>query len=189
MERRINYVNLILGRRGSGKTWFVMKELIDSYIAAHPEMKVLIVDTFDHPSYRTIAAIEPEMISRWKRPSVYRCFSSDTDLIMKEVTTNLRNCLIIFEDASKYIRRQLPDDVRRFILDSKQKNLDMIFLFHGFSFAPPEMWRIIDSVTIFKCDNPDFRKADIVNFEQIKEAWQSVMKSSNPYEKTTVWVY
>lgn len=189
MERRINYVNLVLGRRGTGKTWYMLREVIEAYIRANPAMKVLIVDTFDHPAYRTIAAIEPEMISRWKKPSVYRCYSSNTDDIMREVTTNLRNCLVIFEDASKYIRRQLPEDVRRFILDSKQKNLDLIFLFHGFSFAPPEMWRIADSVTIFKCDNPDSRKQDIVNFDEIKEAWQKVMKSENPYEKKTVWVY
>jgi hypothetical protein len=189
MERRINYVNLVLGRRGTGKTYYVKNELIDKYIQANPEMKILIVDTFDHPSYRTIAAIEPEMISRWRKPAVYRCFSSDTDEIMRQVTGNLRNCLVIFEDASKYIRRQLPDDVRRFILDSKQKNLDLVFLFHGFSFVPPEMWRIADSVTIFKCDNPEGRKSDIVNFQQINEAWNKVMKSGNPYEKITVWVY
>jgi hypothetical protein len=188
MERRINYVNIILGRRGTGKTYYVKNGLIENYLESNPGMKILIVDTFDHPAYRTIASIEPEMISRWRKPAVYRCHSADTDAIMKEVTGNLRNCLVIFEDASKYIRRQLPDTVRRFILDSKQKNLDLVFLFHGFSFAPPEIWRIVDSVTIFKCDNPESRKPDIVNFEQVQEAWNSVMKSENPYERKTVWV-
>jgi len=180
---------MVLGRRGTGKSHYIINDVIPLYLQAHPQMKILIIDTMDHPMYRMIAPITIDMIPRWRRPAVYRCFDPDTPRILHTVANSLYNCVVIHEDASKYIRRTVSDDVRRYILDSKQKNLDLIFLFHGFSFAPPEIWRIIDGVTIFKCDNPTYRRADIVNFEEINQAWKKVIADPNPYAKETIWIY
>ena len=185
---RINTVNNILGRRGCGKTTYT-KEIISAYRKSHPEQKILIMDTFDHPSYRDTPVINIDMLKRWEKPSTYRIFGSNTDEIFSTIQTTLYNSLVIFEDSSKYIRGRLQDDVRNFIIDSKQKNLDLVFLFHGFSFTPPELWRIIDSVTIFKSDNPTYRKSDIVNFDQIMSAWTDVMNDPSLYAKKTVMIY
>ncbi|NSW46459.1 MAG: hypothetical protein HPY79_11655 [Bacteroidales bacterium] len=185
---RINNVSAILGRRGSGKTTYVRK-LIESYRQALPGQKILIADTIDHPAYKDVAAINTDLLSRWKKPNVYRIFGSNTDEILNTINTHLYNALVIFEDASKYIRRQLSDDVRAFILDSKQKNLDLIFLFHGFSYVPPEMFRVLDNITIFRCDNPTYRKNDIVAFDEVIKAYEQVMNSNNPYEHATVRIY
>jgi energy-coupling factor transporter ATP-binding protein EcfA2 len=185
---RINTANLILGRRGCGKTTYT-KEIIQAYHKAHPDQKILIMDTFDHPSYRDIPVIDIDLLKRWEKPGIYRIFGSNTDEIFSTIQTHLYNAMVIFEDASKYIRGRLQDDVRKFIIDSKQKNLDLVFLFHGFSFAPPEIWRIIDAVTIFKSDNPFHRKSDIVNFDQVYSIWQNVMNDTSPYAKETVLIY
>lgn len=182
---RINYVNLILGRRGSGKTTFV-KELIENYKKNRPEMKILIVDTFNNPGYLHIPLIDFKFLKAWKNPSIYKIYSSDTDLMLSEIQTNCLNTLIIFEDAVKYINRPIQKDVRKFIIDSKQKNLDLIFLFHGFASAPPELFRLSDSVTLFRCDDPTYRKNELIEFDLIYKAWLDVYKSKNKYEKKTI---
>lgn len=185
---RINNVSVVLGRRGSGKTTYI-RELIGHYRQVHPQQKILIVDTLDHPAYRDVPSIDVDLLKRWKMPNTYRIYGSHTDEIFNTIKNNLWNALVVFEDASKYIRRQLSDEVRSFILDSKQKNLDLIFLFHGFSYVPPEMFRVIDNIVLFRCDDPSYRKNDIVAFDEVLKAWKKVMNSKNPYEHATVRIY
>lgn len=185
---RINLVTMVIGRRGTGKTYYI-RQALEMYRKHHSQKKILVMDTFDNPGYSLFANIDIDLLMRWKNPNTYRIFGSNTDEIFSAIQTHFYNGLIVFEDASKYIRRQLPDDVRKFILDSKQKNIDLIFVFHGFSYAPPEMWRIVDAVTIFKCDNPAYRKMDIVNFDEVDAAYQRVMSDKNKYAKETVRFY
>jgi hypothetical protein len=182
---RINYVNLILGKRGSGKTTYVL-ELIQKIRKTRPEMKILIVDTFENPSYFHIPKISIDMLPRWQNANVYKIFGSNTDEILEAIQTHCYNTLIIFEDAVKYINKNLQKNVRKFIIDSKQKNLDLIFLFHGFMSTPPELFRLSDSITLFRCDEPDSRKSEIIEFEEIKKTWLQIYKSKNPYEKKTI---
>lgn len=188
MSYRINNVSTILGRRGSGKTTYARK-LIEEYKLALPEQKILIADTLDHPSYRDIPAIDLDLLQRWINPNIYRIYGSNTDEILYSIGEKLYNALVIFEDASKYLRASLNNDVRKFILDSKQKNLDLIFLFHGFAFVPPELFRLMDNIVIFKSDSPEPRKNYIVAYDQVKEVYEKVMKSENPYEHATVRIY
>lgn len=147
------------------------------------------MDTLDHPAYKEIPIMTTGQMKRWKTPTIYRIFGSNTDEILQTISNDLKNSLIIFEDASKYIRKNLQAEVRAFILDSKQKNLDMVFLFHGFGYVPPEMFRILDLITIFKTDDPTYRKAEIIAFDQVKRVYDEVMKSKDPYIKRTVKIY
>ena len=167
---RMNKVGAILGRRGCGKTTYTLA-LIQAYHKSHPAKKILVVDTLDHPSYKDVPVMDLEMLPRWKTPTIYRIFGSNTDEMLRGVE-QLRNCLVIFEDASKYIRKNLQLEVRAFIIDSKQKNLDLVFLFHGFAYVPPELFRIMDFLTIFKTDNPEYRKSELVAYDDILTAYQ-----------------
>ncbi len=185
---RINNVSAILGRRGCGKTTYA-RELIRQYHEALPSQKILIADTLDHPAYRDIPAIDLDLLKRWKKPNIYRIYGANTDEILQTIESNLMNALVIFEDASKYLRANLSNDVRRFVLDSKQKNLDIVFIFHGFMFIPPELFRLMDNLVIFKSDNPEPRKFYIVAYDQVKAAYDRVMKNENPYAHETVRIY
>jgi hypothetical protein len=144
------------------------------------------MDTFDHPAYRHIPRINCAMLPRWRGAGVFRIFGECTDQTLEYIDKYVRNALILFEDATKYIEPNLPKEVKRFIFDSKQKNLDLMFMFHGFSYCPPKLLRATDNAIIFKCDNPDYRKKEIVGYEEIKQAWTEVMNDPNPYAQKTV---
>ena len=188
-EKRINKVTVLLGRRGSGKTYHLINDFIPMYRDFHPDMKILIVDTCDHPDYNLIASIEIDDIKRWNKASVYRIFDSDIEKVFREISTNLKNCLIIFEDATKYVGKTLTMDTRKFIYDSKQKNLDLIFLFHGFAAAPPEIFRICDAITMFETDNPEYRRKELIEYEKINSAYKKIIASKKPYQHETIRIY
>ncbi len=185
---RINQVSAILGRRGTGKTVYV-KKLIDKYKESLPEQKILIVDTLDHPSYRHIPVMTIDQIKYWHTPSIYRIYEGSPDDILNEISKNLSNALIVLEDASKYVRYRLQDSIRQFIFDSKQKNLDIVMLFHGFGATPVELFRVVDNIVLFKTDHPQTRKNVIPNYDEVLNVYNRIMKSENPYYNETVRTY
>jgi len=188
---RTNQVSAIIGTRNTGKTVFC-KEVIQAYKNQHPGQKILIVDTLDHPSYNLIAAIDTDQLKRWKRPAVYRIFGNLEKMseILSIIDKDLKNALIIYEDASKYINKIMQGEIRRLIFDSKQKNIDIIFIFHGFVSMPPELFRQMDALTIFKTgDSPASRKNDMVNYTEIEAAHAAVMKDKNRYAHKTIRIY
>ncbi len=187
MNQRGNKACLVIGMRNAGKTFFA-RQIITSYQKKFPAKKILVIDTLDHPDYRDIPVISLDMIPRWKSANVYRIFGSNTEEILLEAE-KLYNSLVICEDASKYIEANLQPHIKTWVIDSKQKNTDIIFLFHGFSFVAPKLWRICDLVTVFKTDDPSYRKTEIVNYAQVKSAWDHVMNSKDPHAKITVNIY
>lgn len=189
---RNNIVSLVAGTRGTGKTDFV-KGLIQS--SALP--KKLVVDTFDSDAWQTmlthnhpewinsiVPVIEYQNFSRW-RSGLYRCFDSDTDSIMKEIQLHLKNTLITFEDATKYIGSRLTPDMKKFVLDSKQKNLDLIFIFHSLAQIPPDLVRVADTLTLFKT-NEGIPRLEKYPFPDIPVIMKHVKDSSNRYENITI---
>lgn len=185
MEARINKIILILGKRGTGKTYYG-KEIIKTYQEFQPNMKILVMDTFDHPSYREIPEISLDLLKRWDKPATYRIYKGNKSKILDVISEYMYNSVIIFEDARKIIKKVLPKNVEEFIIDSKQKNLDLIFMYHGFTFCPLDLLRYADDVVMFKCANPIMRKNDILNFEEIYEAWKKIKNDPFPYAKKTI---
>jgi hypothetical protein len=185
---RMNKVTAILGRRGCGKTTYSVK-FIKSYRTMHPDKKILVIDTLDHPLYREFAAVTPELVSRWKEPNIYRIFGSNMAEIFDCITNNFTNALILFEDAIKILDAKLQPEIKNLIIDSKQKNLDIIFIFHGFSAIPLNVLRYLDFITVFKtADNPKYRRQDITFYDELLPVWEKVMKDKSPYAKRTLQI-
>jgi len=187
MTTRGNKATLVLGMRNAGKTFYI-RQLIPEYRKAHPRKRILILDTLDHPDYRDTPAITPEMIPRWNQPAVYRIFGSKTEEIL-QAAEGMYNSLVILEDASKYIDANLQPHIKTWVIDSKQKNTDIIFLFHGFSFTPPKLIRLCDIIVLLKCDDPVYRRSELVNYANIKKAYDYVMNDPDPHARLTVNIY
>lgn len=152
---RTNKVILLAGTRGTGKTDFIKKIVKSSNLP-----KKLIVDTFDspvwhdlkthdHPDWKDnkVPVVELSKLKYWKS-GTYRIYSSDTDTMMSIIQTDIQNCLLVLEDATRYVRANLQKDVRYFVYDSKQKNLDIVFIFHSLASIPLELARISDLLVI-----------------------------------------
>lgn len=182
-QKRLNLVTLVIGRRGSGKTTYLRK-----VISLYPK-KVLIVDTLDHPAYKDVQVIQPEKLRYWESGRV-RVFGSDFERIMLNIKKYCKNCLIVFEDSTKYLRRNLPDDIRNYLIDTKQLNVDLIFTFHGFGMVMPDLYRLSDCITVFKVgEDIDNYKEKVSNFAEVKKAFSAVMNDENQYANRTVLLY
>jgi len=141
MEERFNAITLIVGFRGTGKTTFA-RSFFENY------SKVLVLDTNDHPAYRDLAEIEPRQLRRWKKGHK-RLFRGDPKQNLAAIENDVSNALIVFEDARKYIKRTLPEELERMITDSKQRNNDIFLLYHSLSMIPPFLFQSIDYLTLF----------------------------------------
>lgn len=191
---RVNKIIIVVGNRGKGKTDY-LKQLI---MSSSKKVK-FIIDTFDspvwhnlktwnHPEWELIPvpSIEPLDIYKHKN-GVYRIFGADTKNIMNVIEKLTFNALLVFEDATKYIGNKLSDKVRYFVLDSKQKNLDIIFTFHSLADIPNSLIRISDYMTIFKTG--DFWNSSLRTKYQgkpVELVWNKVQASKDNFCNKTI---
>ncbi|HNA40008.1 MAG TPA: hypothetical protein PLR84_10905 [Chitinophagales bacterium] len=179
---RINHVNITIGKRGCGKTTKTINLIEKS------NLKTLVVDTFDHENYRKFRAIQPVMINDkiWKAGNV-RCYGHDFKDIFYQISNKISNAMIVLEDCTKYLKHPLNQDALRFIVDSKQKNIDLVFMFHGFGMVMPDLFRLADSLTIFKTnENIDTYRNKIPNFDSVKKEFTAIQNSQNKYIHKTI---
>jgi hypothetical protein len=106
-----NVVCLVAGNRGRGKTDFIKNEII----LASPLARKLIVDTFNSDVWQTMKTFHhPENdsikipimpISKLKfwKSGLYRLAEKDTPLVFATINEHLRNSLVVFEDATRFI--------------------------------------------------------------------------------------
>lgn len=175
---RTNKITLLLGNRNTGKTVYAKKIM---QTALQADKAVLVVDTYDHPAYNGVERIKPSEIRKCKRGNIYRCFGSETDLIFN-ACTDFYNGLLVFEDATKYIENTITDDVKKVLFDSKQKNVDVLLMFHSWVACPPKLFRIADNIVIKKTgDSAEVRKNDCPNFQEVMKVYEEVEKSNDRY--------
>lgn len=155
-EKRVNYITLIVGTRGTGKTTFVkgseehkIEGVIDIYLDRDPKQKILIVDLFDNPVWSDVPTITVEKLARWKS-GVYRIYHSDEIELFRIINKYCYNTVIFFEDATKYIQNSLEENLKRLLIDSKQRNIDVFFAFHYLGAVPPKLAKISDFIVLFK---------------------------------------
>ncbi len=188
-----NVVIIVVGGRGTGKTDFIKDEIITQ----SPLPKKLTVDTFDSPPWRTLKTFKNpqndaiqvpimpiDKLAKWKE-GIYRIATSDPEYTFAMIDQHLRNALVIFEDATKYIGSTLTKETRKFIYDSKQKNLNLVFIFHSLASVPPELVRASDYLTLFKT-NEGRPSKDKYPFPEIPIAMEKVRESENHFENYTI---
>lgn len=191
---RTNTINLIIGDRGTGKTTFIqgdedlgIKGVLPVYERHSSIKKCLVVDTFDNPVWRHVETIDLIKLSQWKR-GIRRLFGSDTSLLISAIEQRVYNTAVVFEDATKFIKRFLPKDVEIFLIDTKQKNVDVYFLYHYLMAPPTDLIRIADTLTLFKTgdtfDNAMYSKYSRNPY--IKKLFEEVQASKNPYYYKTI---
>jgi GTPase SAR1 family protein len=167
---RQNLIGLVCGTRGTGKTTF-LKKLIDG----HTTKKTLVVDANDNILFKDIPVIKPELLKRWKAGTV-RIVSEDTDLVFDLIYEHLWNALVVFEDATGYMQYNMPEVIKKIMLVSKQRNLDLIFTFHSFRNIRPDFFAYSNYLELFKTGE------DIMQFRSKIPQFDAVLKVKNKVE-------
>lgn len=180
---RTNVVILVVGNRGTGKT-----DYLKNLALRHPQ-NTIVIDTFENPAWRNmktwnhpdaasaevISLTEAQIRTNQMHGKYRRYFSSRTANTMQLLDRFIYNHLVILEDATKYIGSKLTEDEKRFVLDSKQKNNDMIFTFHSLWDVPRDLIRVSDILVLFKTQeamdsslkNKVFRNEDVIRAHEL----------------------
>jgi len=156
-DTRINKVTIVIGERNAGKTDFT-KNLIYPI----PKKKI-VVDTHDSENWRNyrtfkhsgrsteLIPIVPMNAMFNEQKSTVRVITSDPEQVFSFIALKAYNCLIVLEDATRFFDDgKVPKNVKTFILDTKQRNVDFILVFHSLSDVPPKLIRWSDYITLFK---------------------------------------
>lgn len=187
-SKRQAVVAVMVGGRGTGKT-VKARRIIDNYPG---HRRKLVLDTEDHPKYRDFGTIKANQIPGWKpingkfRPKrIYEGLPIDN---IKTVQQHYRNGILVFEDARKYIGKHPDPTIEQFIIDSKQKGVDLLFIYHSFRAVPQMIWDYTDLLTVLKTKKGITRdqKNRVPDFEEIAEADAAVRASSDPYDSKTL---
>lgn len=188
-ETRTNKVILVVGGRGVGKTSWLKKLILKSKF-----QKKLIVEmfhspvwhdfeTFDNPegAFEMIPVIpmNAKLMKRWKRGVAFTYSSSKAE-IFEVIESAIMNCLVVFEDATKYLKRSLTDEQESFVVDSKQKNVDLIFVFHSLSAVPPRLVALSDILVLFKTKDGKLKSA-YDPWPELQQNIDELRNSNNKY--------
>jgi len=156
VSNRTNIVAAVIGARGTGKTTLLKGDpsikvpgILPQIMRKRPGQKILIVDTFDNPIWRDYSEITAQELPVWQT-GPRRMFNSDVDRSLELVNTYCYNTIVVFEDATKFIKGKLNPDLEKFIYDTKQRNVDLYFVFHYLAAAPPGLSRAVDWLILFK---------------------------------------
>lgn len=173
---RLNQIILVIGRRGEGKTWFTLNQLL-------PKMKLkkLVVDVFDHPDYAQFGnSISLHHFDRFNTSGKNaRIYGHDINDLMPLINTKISNTVILFEDSKRYIEPNIQKDFRRLIIEHRNKNIDLVFQFHNLADVPPYLAAMYNVVVLFRTnDNFDKSMEKFSNWRTLCTAHSEVVKRS-----------
>lgn len=193
VRTRINDTEIIVGRKGTGKSTYANKRA-----CAYPKnKKVLIVDVNGSPAYEQHKHIDTKTLCspRWKS-GVVRYYEPDHDLMMQSIMTHCNDfkpkgqgILIVFEDCTKYIDSNPNKAVKSFLVDHRMWNADLMFTFHSFKRIPPFFFEMCSYITVMKTqENFETSRNEkvIPNYEGLRNARRLVMASPNDYIHKTI---
>ncbi|HZH69271.1 MAG TPA: hypothetical protein VFD80_02325 [Flavobacteriaceae bacterium] len=185
----------LIGGRGKGKTDFLKKVVQASNLP-----KKLIVDVYDNPVWRDlqthdnkdganikVPVLTLDQLPYWKS-GTYRIFGSNTDEIKEAIDKYLKNCLLIWEDATKYYGTRLTDIEKRSLYDTKQKNIDAFYVFHSFRKTTIEVLENSDILTLKKTgDNRSLVDRKFEN-PDITQLFKEVKAHKDKYHTASIFV-
>ena len=166
-EERFNKIFGIFGDRGTGKTQYALGNedfdlpgVVNLY--RKRGIKVIIIDTMDHPAYKKIPVIPMQKFHLFTA-GIGRIIVNADDIPQLNYFLNDHkttwNSLLLYEDARKHTYGKVDKSLIRLIGDSKQKNIDIGFMYHCFAHCPLDLYRYFDFIDLFKTkDTPEVRK-------------------------------
>lgn len=137
------FVIVIVGHKGTGKT------TLGRTIADANKKKLVVLDISDHPSYRKYPVLNPDHLYRWKKGDI-RIITGDAMENLVKIKDQVYNSTVLLEDAANYLDHYITRDVKPLFNQSKQKNNDIILMYHALSEVPKYLFAFTDRIVICK---------------------------------------
>ncbi len=179
-----NKVGVIIGATGSGKTPFITGGKFEPGLAKmflDKGMSTLIIDEVDHVAYRQYPVLKPREYGKLStHPGIYRtiCPLQHMEGLMQDIAENhlVWNTLLVSEDAGKWMPLNIGQKEKTLIGNSKQQNVDLIFMFWAWGQVPPKLFGMTKYLVILKTgDSPECRKEYLTTcYQECLEAHQEV---------------
>ena len=168
---------VIIGGRHTGKTFWVLK------VVEGQKKKVLLVDVNNEKKYRNFPLITLDQLPRWKS-GVYRIIPHDPEALLLAIDRHLKNTMVVFEDAGKYIDGNLDRPLKSLLIGCRHVNVDIIFPFQSFGLVPPRIFQLSNYIVVKKTSDTirQLRQSNkIPNPDQVIKAWETVSASRDPF--------
>lgn len=175
MAKRLNEITIIAGGKGTGKTTFT-KRMMKSQ-----KKPIIIIDTFDHPSYKDIRSISINDLKKWDKQDC-RIFDAPPFEIIRAVRKYTANAFIVLEDARKYIRASVPVDIENFMIDSKQRNFDILVMYHSLGQVPKFMRDMFDNIVLMKTKDNESMINRYVCRDELISKFRKLKASKNQFD-------
>lgn len=142
---------VIVGGRGSGKTYFLENNL---NLLKH---KTIVIELFFTDRYKNFKKI------------LFQDFLNSN-------IENYKNLNLIIDDASQLVNSQPIELIKKIIISSKQLNTDVFFCFHSFNFIPNFLYYLTDYYIIFKTNDNEINLKNTPLKDEIIKKINSVKK-------------
>lgn len=143
---------IIVGGRGSGKTYFLENLL-------KPANTIVF---------------ELAKTARWQGFTKY--FFEDY-LTGKVTMKDIANTKIVFEDATSYISSNMRNTLKTLTVYSKQCGCDVYLIFHSINIIPPFLWNLVNYIIMFKCAAPRETALNADYFPEIHAKWKKLQNA------------
>ncbi len=164
MGTRINYLLLLVGNRGTGKTTTALQ------VAEKTGKAVIVINTDRHPAYADFDVVTVDELKKWKGKKCV-VFVQDEDEVNQAadiLNKYQANAVVIFEDAQKYINENISKPILRLIINHRMRNFDLLFMFHFLKHVPPKIACNYNILFLFKTTD------GAVNLASKYGNWQSI---------------
>lgn len=142
---------VIVGGRGSGKTYFLENNL------NLLKNKTIVIELFFTDRYKNFKKI------------LFQDFLNSN-------IENYKNLNLIIDDASQLVNSQPIELIKKIIISSKQLNTDVFFCFHSFNFIPNFLYYLTDYYIIFKTNDNEINLKNTPLKDEIIKKINSVKK-------------
>lgn len=143
MQNRINYVLLLVGKRGTGKTTQGIA------IANSTKKPILVINTDNNDSYNSFKVFGVDEIKKQIIENVI-CVTEEPIRAIEYANKFQKNITVILDDTQKYISQTVQSELQRLIINNRMNNIDLILMYHNLKFVPPYVAMNFNKLVLFK---------------------------------------
>ncbi len=173
---RINYIQLLVGKRGCGKTTTAIK------IARSTGKRIIVINTDNNDAYSSFEIIPLQKLQIWKGKEGI-CITDEPLQALTILNNYQKNIFVICDDTQKYINQTVEKEARIFIINHRMNNFDVIFMYHSLKFVPPYLAMQFNQIILFKTldSNMAELRNKYNNFNAIERKIPKIKAHPSPY--------